>query len=72
MGTDALDQIKRVFRIAVQVNDDHVEVIAQDPGDFPEVGRVGDELLDLAILAFAQSANRGVAALLVRADDRNR
>jgi hypothetical protein len=68
---DAVQQIDGIFRIAVHVDENNVEVVAQHPRRIIRVGRIRSKFLNLAVLTFAQSRHRCAAKLLVRADHSN-
>jgi hypothetical protein len=71
MGANTLHQIEGILRIAVHVYEYDVDVIPYRARDIVEVGRVGTELSDGAVLTFTQSASCGVAAIHVRTNDRD-
>jgi hypothetical protein len=57
--------------MAVQVDDDDVIMLLQQPWNIVQAGRIGRKLPDFASLAPSQSSGRRLAALLVRADQSN-
>ena len=71
IGADALHQFEGILRVTVQVDDDDV-VILQQLWHFGKIGRIDRKLMDFHIRASGKSAGRRLAALLVRADQRNR
>ena len=72
VSADALHQFQGVFGVAVQVNGDDVVMLLQQHWHIVEAGRVGSEFTDIARLASGKSGRCRLAALLVRADQRNR
>ena len=57
--------------MAVQVDDDDVIMLLQQPGHVVKAGGIGRKLPDFAPLAPSQRGGRRLAAILVRADQRN-
>ena len=70
-GADSLDQLKRVFRVTVEVNDDDVEALFEHLRHCVDFRRVGHEFPDSAVGELVQSTDCRVATLVIGADDRN-